>query len=138
TSSGAANIVLFPMPSGSSFPSGITAGPDGKLWITKADTWNATAAHPPVFTEVGPKGNTNLGTPAEITAGPDGALWMTSNQQIQRVTTAGAFSLVQALPNNLSAAVGIVTGPDGALWFTDGGANNIGRITADGKTYNEF
>jgi uncharacterized protein (TIGR03437 family) len=24
------------------------------------------------------------------------------------------------------------------MWFTDGGANNIGRITADGKTFNEF
>ena len=138
TSSGAANILLFPMPAGNSYPGGITAGPDGKLWIAKSDTWNATAASPPVFTEVGPKGNTNLGTPAEITAGPDGALWMTSNQQIQRVTTSGAFTLVQSLPNSLSAAVGIVTGPDGALWFTDGGANNIGRITADGKTYNEF
>jgi len=138
TSAGAANILLFPMPTGSGSPGGITAGPaDGKLWITKADTWNATAANPPAFTEVGPKGNTNLGTPAEITAGPDGALWMTSNQQIQRVTTAGTFSLVQTL-NSLSAAVGIVTGPDGAMWFTDGGANNIGRITADGKTFNEF
>jgi virginiamycin B lyase len=137
TSTGAANILLFPMPLGDSYPGGITAGPDGKLWITKADTWNATAADPPAFTEVGPKGNTNLGTPAEITAGPDGALWMTSDQQIQRVTTSGTFSLVQTL-NSLSAAVGIVTGPDGAMWFTDGGANNIGRITTDGKTFNEF
>jgi len=138
TSTGAANIVLYPMPAVDSSPAGITAGPDGKLWITKADTWNATTATPPVFTNVGPTGNTSLGTPAEITAGPDGALWMTSNQQIQRVTTTGSFSVVQALPNPQSAAVGIVTGPDGALWFTDGGANNIGRITPDGKTYNEF
>jgi virginiamycin B lyase len=138
TSTGAANILLFPMPTGNSSPGGIVAGPDGKLWITKADTWNATTATPPVFHEVGPLGNTNLGTPADITSGPDGALWITSQSQIQRVTTSGTFTLVQQLPNSLSAAVGIVAGPDGALWFTDGGANNIGRITTDGKTYNEF
>jgi virginiamycin B lyase len=130
-----ANIMVFAAPSSIG---AITAGPDGKLWFTSSDTWTATTANPPVFTEVGPKGNTNLDSPLQITAGPDGALWMTAYQQIQRVTTSGSFSLVQQLPNSLSAAVGIVTGPDGAMWFTDGGANNIGRITTDGKTFNEF
>jgi virginiamycin B lyase len=133
----AANIAQFPIPCCTN-PGGITTGPDGKLWFTDIDIYTfAGTTATPVFRDVGsPPGNLDIA--GEITAGPDGALWMTSNQQIQRVTTSGSFSLVQQLPNSHSALVGIVTGPDGALWFTDGGSGNIGRITPDGKTFNEF
>jgi uncharacterized protein (TIGR03437 family) len=90
-----------------------------------------------VFRDIGPGPNPPYSGDQAIAAGPDGALWITSYQQIQRVTTAGSFSLVQQLPSS-SAVLGITAGPDGALWFTDGGANNIGRITTDGKTFYEF
>jgi streptogramin lyase len=35
-------------------------------------------------------------------------------------------------PTANSGPTGITTGPDGALWFTEGGANQIGRITTAG------
>jgi virginiamycin B lyase len=125
---------------GNCVPGFITAGPDGKVWFTAGDIYNATTATKPVITDVGPGSGTkfDIGTSAGITTGPDGALWVLSQQQVERVTTSGSFTLIQQLPNSLSAAVGIVKGPDSALWFTDGGANNIGRITPDGKTFNEF
>jgi streptogramin lyase len=36
------------------------------------------------------------------------------------------------LPTANSGPFDITTGPDGALWFTEGGANNIGRMTTAG------
>jgi virginiamycin B lyase len=70
--------------------------------------------------------------PNGIAVGPDGALWFTDwrNNQIGRMTTAGAFSLY-VLPNANSSPFMITAGPDGALWFTEG-ANRIGRITTAG------
>jgi streptogramin lyase len=124
----------FPIPTVSSGPFGITAGPDGALWFSEYNAGKIgriTAAG--VITEF-PIPTTNS-QPYGITAGPDGALWFTENggggnggNRIGRVTTAGVMTEFP-IPTASSEPAGITTGPDGALWFTENTGNNIGRIT---------
>ena len=66
----------FAVPTASSFPEGITAGPDGNLWFTEIDGNNigriTTAG---VVTEFPVP--TASSEPEGIAAGPDGNIWFT-------------------------------------------------------------
>src|SRR5438874_555681 len=78
----------FPIPSPSSNPTGITAGPDGNLWFTEIGAnkvGRITTAG--VITEF-PLPARHSG-PTGIAAGPDGALWFTEfyGNKIGRITT---------------------------------------------------
>lgn len=113
-------------------PYGITAGPDGALWI--ADPGNDTIGRMTTrgrFTYYRAGAEVSTG----ITSGPDGALWFTTEQDrpnafIGRVTTDGTVKLFND-PQG-SYPQGITTGSDGALWFGESDGR-IGRITTDGR-----
>jgi hypothetical protein len=73
----AAQITEFPIPTGSSLPQGITAGPDGALWFTERagnKIGRITTAGVVTNEFTVPTANSS---PFGITAGPDGALWFT-------------------------------------------------------------
>ncbi len=128
----AAAITEFPIPTASSFPQGIAAGPDGALWFTELNgnrIGRITTAG--AITEFSIP--TAHSRPIDIAAGPDGALWFTEGaaNKIGRITTAGAITEF-SLPTPGSQLEGIAAGPDGALWFTEQGGNKIGRITTAG------
>jgi streptogramin lyase len=126
-------IAEFPIPTGGSSPSGITAGPDGNLWfaelfgqkIGRITTAGAVTEFPTPTTP---------SEPFAITAGPDSNLWFTEQQshRIGQITPAGVITEFP-VPN---AGVGdlheITAGPDGNLWFTERFSNRIGRITPAG------
>ena len=134
----AGTITEFPIPTISSFPTGITAGPDGNLWFTEFSGNNigriTTAG---VLTEfpIPPTSSAPFG----ITAGPDGNLWFAEDgsNNIGRITTAGVVTGEFSTPTGNSQPRGITAGPDGNLWFTEfqgtNVVNNIGRITTKGK-----
>lgn len=113
-------------------PYGITAGPDGALWI--ADPGNDTIGRMTTrghFTYYRAGAEVSTG----ITSGPDGALWFTTAQDhpdafIGRVTTNGTVTLFND-PHG-SYPQGITTGSDGALWFGESNGT-IGRITTAGS-----
>ncbi|MGC9949715.1 MAG: hypothetical protein ABSF64_25385 [Bryobacteraceae bacterium] len=124
-----------------SYPSGITAGPDGALWFAESfanQIGRITTAGS--ITEFPLPSSFN--GPGIITTGPDGALWFgadpgvySSTDAIGRITTAGAVTMYQ-LPGPATTPFAITSGPDGALWFT-GFSNTltgseIGRITTVG------
>jgi streptogramin lyase len=130
------SVKEFPVPTPSSGPQGITAGPDGAAWFTefngnKIGRVGANGG----FTEFPiPTANS---VPNGITAGPDGALWFVEDvgNKIGRVTTGGSFHEFPnptPQPSGLSA---ITAGPDGALWFTGGtfAGSEIGRVTTTGS-----
>jgi virginiamycin B lyase len=73
-------VTEFPIPTAGSFPSGITAGPDGNLWFTENGVFAnkiariTTDGHITEFPVP-----TALSRPFGITTGPDGALWFTEH-----------------------------------------------------------
>ena len=104
----------FTIPTASSSPQGIGAGPDGNLWFTEpAPSSNkigriTTAG---VFTEFTiPTASSSSGW---IAAGPDGNLWFTESSvnKIGRITTAGVFTEF-TIPTAGSQPAGIAAGPD--------------------------
>lgn len=85
-------ITLYPVPTASSFPAGITSGPDGNLWFTEVlsnqigriTTAGAITEYP--IPEPGC-------LPYGITTGPDGALWFAcQGDHIGRITTGAVIT----------------------------------------------
>src|SRR5216683_1046064 len=71
----AQNVTEFPVPTASSNPNGITAGPDGALWFTEFNgnkIGRITTAGGITNEFKIPTANSG---PVGIVAGPDGALW---------------------------------------------------------------
>jgi len=131
----AGTITEFPIPTASSTPRGITAGPDGNLWFTELDgnkigriTTGGSITEFPLPSTCGSSAGCG---PAGITAGPDGNLWFTEfdGGNIARITPSGSFTGAFHIPTRTSRPYGITAGPDGNLWFTEQIANKIGRIT---------
>jgi len=157
-------LTLAGMPT-SLTPQGITSGPDGTIWFTVYGQFGApygalariaaTPDHPVSYFPI----STNPASyPQGIVTGPDGALWFTDTGldqngnpigYIGRMTNDGTLlpppgctgaTLECAIPGtSMSSQFSPITvGPDGALWFADTVTNQIGRITADGKTINLY
>jgi virginiamycin B lyase len=114
-------------------PGGITAGPDGNLWVSieqSATVGRMTLAG--VATGLPLPSVDNLGG---ITAGPDGNMWLaqyTSHQIGRMVPSSGALTEF-TVPTSTAGFGGIVTGPDGNVWFVESPNNIVGRITTSGS-----
>ncbi len=122
-------ITEFPLPLAHSFPSEITAGPDGNLWFTEGTNKIGRINSHGTITEFPlPIGGS---APSDITAGPDCNLWFTefNGSKIGRISTHGTITEFP-LPTARSIPSGITAGPDGNLWFTELTGNKIGCITS--------
>ncbi len=126
----------------SSRATGITAGPDGELWVS------ARASGYLGWLWVGPQNEATLGPfaiptphsePGDLAAGPDGNLWFTemaANQIGRRSLLSSPSPDAPAefpLPTPAARPTGIAAGPDGNMWFTEPSANRIGGITPKGR-----
>jgi streptogramin lyase len=119
-------------PIGSPPPSaleGVTAGPDGAIWVTDQTEGGATrvtTSGAQLFAFY-PSNQ----TPAGITSSNDGTMWLasTSNETITNLTVGGAFTVSSQTPTNTPTRV--IQGADGAIWFAEG--NKIGRIDPSGS-----
>jgi sugar lactone lactonase YvrE len=121
---------LFTIPTAHSYPSDITAGPDGNMWFTDDFGGKIGRITPAgAITEFPVPHSPRL---EGIAAGPDGNLWFTDlrNDRIGRISTAGVITEFPLRPN--AEPMGITAGPDGNLWFTEFAADRIGRITPAG------
>ncbi|MGH9223510.1 MAG: virginiamycin B lyase family protein [Acidimicrobiales bacterium] len=139
---------------GPGLPASVAPGEDGSVWFTDSDLRsivhlrvNGAATRYQL-----PEGV----YPGSIARGATGDLWFTDAAttvdrhrgspeppapNIGRLTPEGALSLFP-LPTREQHHLGgpgmgslpfaITAGPDGAMWFTEAGADQIGRITADG------
>jgi serine/threonine protein kinase len=125
-------ITQFALPTASSRPAGITAGPDGNLWFTESDGNHVGRITPQgAFKEFPlPTAGSSLWG---ISAGPDGNLWFTeeNSNQIGYITPGGSLREFR-LPTAGNHPYGITAGPDGNLWFTEEDSNQIGRLTPQG------
>src|SRR5439155_7155836 len=116
---------------------GITAGPDGRIWmlggsarIASIDTNGTRSSSDLHFT---PAGN----EPRYITAGADGNLWFTQAvsspgniPDIGRITPGGIITQFP-LPN-AGCPEHITPGPDGNVWMTDDCSGFVSSIAPDG------
>jgi streptogramin lyase len=120
----------FPVPVQYSGPQGITAGPDGNLWITEYRANQIGRITPAGGITEFPIPTANSG-PWDIAAGPDGNLWFTESVggKIGRISTSG---VVTELPGTGYSAYSIVAGSDGNLWFTSRGST-IYQMTPAGS-----
>ena len=123
----------FSVPTASSEPAGIAAGPDGNLWFTefgRDQIGRITPAGQITEFPVPTAGS----DPDGIAAGPGGNLWFTESggDRIGRITPAGQITEFPVRTAG-SYPYGIAAGPDGNLWFTESGGNQIGRITPAGQ-----
>jgi virginiamycin B lyase len=128
----AQELTYFALPTPSSYPFGITVGPDGALWFAEkfGDRIGRITTSGQITEFEVP---TPIAAPFMITAGPDGALWFTEElgNKIGRITTSGIITEYPLPGSGPKAPAGIALGPDGALWFTEE-LGAIGRITTNG------
>ena len=142
TPAGATSTVLRDL---ISFPTSITTGPDGNLWVTDSRTRiNLTLfpGHDGIL-RFAPNGVATLFTsptlafPTSMVTGPDGTLWFVNrgneeyglgHDSIGRITPTGTISAFGV--GTVHEATSIVPGPDDNLWFSNG--SSIGRITSAG------
>jgi streptogramin lyase len=123
-----------PIPTASSFPFGITVGPERWIWYTESGANKVGFCAPynaSLCTDYAiPTADSD---PQMIALGPDGNLWFTefSGNKIGRVTTGGVITEFP-IPTIGASPFGIAAGPDGNLWFTEVYGNKIGRITTAG------
>ncbi len=134
TASAAPTITEYEIPVKDLAPSGIVAGPDGKLWFAL----RAQAAVGVSTTTGAISGKVGIsGATQDVAVGSDGNLWFTEPgaERIVKITPLGAFTEypLEAEPADIAA------GPDGNLWFTE--ASNpgaIGRIDPTSGHVSEF
>jgi streptogramin lyase/subtilisin family serine protease len=135
-------VTEYALPNGSQ-PTGLTVGPDGKIWFTaKRSNKIGKITTAGAITEYALPASTE---PESITVGPDNNLWFTEpcgglfgcNGKIGKITTAGAIT-EYTLPTGPAGPVGITVGPDGNLWFTEYTVNKIGKMTTAGVLLAEY
>jgi virginiamycin B lyase len=145
-------IAEYAVPTASSAPASIVAGPDGALWFTEAQgnkIGRVTTGGS--FIEYAlPSGWIFDGAQQGISVAPDGSLWFSGFLNIGRITTAGSVSTLAVgtsmwigpfTPGNWGAGsqifdtampVAVAFGSDGGAWFAQSGADAIGRMTIGG------
>ena len=130
-------LTEFPLPTPDSNPIGITAGPDGALWLDRrqAGQVGRGITTEGAITEFPLPDAT--GVPNQIVAGPDGALWFTQLQadRVGRLTPGGVLT---EYPVPGLGPVGITVGPDRALWLTAITSNEIARLTPEGQVTHRY
>jgi virginiamycin B lyase len=122
----------FSIPTASSAPQDIVAGPDGFLWFTEltGNKVGRISTDGSQIDEFPIPAGASAPQPRGIAVGPDGNLWFVENNgnRVDRITPAGVITPF-TVPTPNAALEHIVAGPDGNLWFTEAGGNKIGRIT---------
>jgi virginiamycin B lyase len=106
-------VRLFPV-SGGRQPSGIAVDRHGDVWFTES------AAYRP-----GP-------APGPGTGGPPAIGQLTAEGAMTEFPLPTTQANPMGVPDMGSSPLAITAGPDDALWFTEAGADQIGRITAEG------
>jgi streptogramin lyase len=126
-------VTEFPVPTPSSRPYTITAGPDGNVWFTESDGNRLGRITPGgVITEfIVP---TDFSGPYGIAIGAEGDVWFTERfgNQIGRFSPKTHQFTEYMIPSPAAQPWEIALGADGNLWFTEEDVNQIGRITPEG------
>jgi streptogramin lyase len=118
-------INLFPIPTPSSLPTAITAGPDGNLWFTESQANQIGSINPTTHAIQEFKIPQGLNGPAGITVGPDSNLWFTLTGNSQLCQFNPTTHVFHQFPIG-APALNLTTAPNDAfedgypvLWLTE-------------------
>ena len=142
-------VTEFPVPTSSSVPFEIVAGPDGNLWFTEA--CSGTLSNPGKVGKITTTGSiteytTNGLYPTYITVGPDNNLWFTetnpptrSLDKVGKISTnGGAVTDYSTSSSNFTGIAGISFGADANLWFTECSKNYVDTMTTSGSGFTQY
>lgn len=127
-------ITEYPIPTPTSVPIGVAAGPDGNVWFTESNRYVEQVGR------ITPAGlvtefhmNSNV-MPQLITSGADGNLWFTVvlGPFVGKISPTGVVSVLPQLPSSPGGTLGIALGPDGNIWAVEGTTSKVARITPAG------
>lgn len=116
--------------------SGITAGPDGHMWVVMQGGV-ARIAPDGSMTAYPIASSSYFGLYGSIVLGPDGQFWIADGgtARIIHLDPDTGNSVSYPLPDPYSYPGGLTVGPDGQVWFTVPAAQQIGRINpVDGSS----
>lgn len=132
---------VYTIPTPTSHPAGIAAGPDGYLWfvetagnkVAKMSSSGLVIEYlvPTVKAFVPPlSGGT---APGYIAAGRGGELWFTEygGNNVAKVTASGEIT-EHPIPSANAYPEAITLGPDGNIWFTESGTDKVAKVTPSG------
>jgi streptogramin lyase len=124
-------ITEFTLLTANSGPTGITSGPDGKLWVTESNTHAIVS-----ITTSGVQTETILsgGKPTQIIAGADGNLWFNDDFSTNGIGRMAPNGVVRTFPQGVRTG-GITLGGDGNVWFTNVSTSGISSISPFGVTH---
>jgi virginiamycin B lyase len=131
-------ITEFAIPTPSSEPERICAGPDGNLWFTETGI-HFSGGH--FLYNIGRITTSGIVTefeiptansfPQGIARGRDGNLWFTERgiERIGRITPAGVITEFPIPSPSPTAELSLITsGPDGHIWFAQDNRDSLGRF----------
>lgn len=145
-------VTAYTMPTPSSFPLGVTTGPDGAIWVTEERAMKLARIDPvtgkineyPLFgLNVGLNGGLNGGgvgnplpIPGPIVTGGDGELYFPLNfagsaglgNKMARFDPKTRRFAAYATPSSLSSPCDINNQQPGSIWFAELTANKVGRL----------
>jgi uncharacterized delta-60 repeat protein len=143
----------FCVPTASSIPNVIAAGPDGNVWVTE---YGVTAGGQGQIAKINPttgcitQYQVPLARARSIVGGPDGNIWFTEGTSDGAPTGSkiGVFSpitetVIREYPLRSGSDPALTVGPDGNIWFTEYWNHFIGRISTnplppDGELAQDF
>ena len=123
---------------------GITAGPDGTLWVAIGDGIHGEPRGVRRFSPDGQLSDVIPGSQplSEMVTDANGNVWgLVSTDHIERIAPDGTVTdfplpvhqpVMNPTPELNPLRMTLAAGPDGNIWFSDPYANEIGNITPDG------
>jgi virginiamycin B lyase len=126
------HIDEFPLPTKGAFTFDVEAGPDGAVYFGESGTGKVgRITMDGDITEYAMPGHAPM--PGGIVS-IDGVLYVTdyNNTTVDRMTTAGEFTDVFAMPRENATPLAMVPGVDGALYIAEHSTGSVSRMTLDG------
>ena len=139
----APRMFLYNIPTGNSFPAGITPGSDGNVWFVEGvNTINQIARVDVSSDDITEFKITGCAiAPEYLTTGSDGDLWAgaicnpgpSGYAEMVTMSTSGVTQNLYRFPAGYDAAFYDTLGPDGNVWFTAQASGMVGKITPSGQ-----
>ncbi len=136
----AVTITNIPLGSSSTQINGVTAYPDGNIWLAATNPAELVVFHPPNNEVLAFPLDFTGSAPQGIAVGQDGDLYFTDSgtNSIGVFSPATMKSFEVPIPTKASGPTSIAVAPNGTIWFTETAVSQIGEYNPATQTITEF